>query len=334
MDLQTGILGVQFTEMQKLEELKKSPAFLNKTKEEIAALEEQAKAIDLTSVAFRNQALARNLENQGLDFKKNIEDQMKLSTAANETERRQIQETITQQNALRDKLREINQRYGDMKNATEEMKVARQSEVNAANTGYQQLIEANTEQIAADQTRRDSFTFGWDEAMRKYVESSKNGADQAKSYFDTFARGAEEALMGFVNTGKLSFKDLANSLIQEFARNEIRSLFSGLFGKQSGGGASLVGQLFSSLFGGGKADGGPVSSGKTYLVGERGPEMFMPRQAGTIIPNGGFGGGSTNVTYNIQAADAASFRAMLSRDPEFLYSVTEKGRSSLPGGRR
>ena len=77
--------------------------------------------------------------------------------------------------------------------------------------------------------------------------------------------------------------------------------------------------------------------GKASIVGERGPELFVPRTAGTIIPNnalGGGGGNQTTVTYNIQAVDAASFQQMLARDPTFLHAVSEKGRRSLPQGAR
>jgi len=42
------------------------------------------------------------------------------------------------------------------------------------------------------------------------------------------------------------------------------------------------------------------------------------------------GGGVTNVTYNIQAVDASSFRSLVARDPEFIFNVTEQGRRSLP----
>jgi hypothetical protein len=61
--------------------------------------------------------------------------------------------------------------------------------------------------------------------------------------------------------------------------------------------------LFDRVFGGGKAAGGPVSGGTTYLVGERGPELFMPSSSGSIIPNnrlGGAGGGGAvyNITVN------------------------------------
>jgi hypothetical protein len=52
-------------------------------------------------------------------------------------------------------------------------------------------------------------------------------------------------------------------------------------------------------FGGGKAMGGPVNAGTSYVVGERGPELFVPNTAGTIVPNGGGGRGNTiNVTVN------------------------------------
>lgn len=44
------------------------------------------------------------------------------------------------------------------------------------------------------------------------------------------------------------------------------------------------------LFGGARADGGPVSTGRTYLVGERGPELFTPRSSGNIVPNNALGG--------------------------------------------
>ena len=54
-----------------------------------------------------------------------------------------------------------------------------------------------------------------------------------------------------------------------------------------------------SVFGGGRANGGPVSAGTTYLVGERGPELFTSGTSGTIIPNNKMGGGNTiNITVN------------------------------------
>jgi hypothetical protein len=54
----------------------------------------------------------------------------------------------------------------------------------------------------------------------------------------------------------------------------------------------------SSAFGGFRAAGGSVSAGTPYVVGERGAELFVPSSSGTIIPNGGMGGSTVNITVN------------------------------------
>ena len=63
----------------------------------------------------------------------------------------------------------------------------------------------------------------------------------------------------------------------------------------------------------GKAMGGPVSSGSPYVVGEKGPELFVPNSSGSIIPNSkmsdgssGAGGTNVNVTYNIASGVSRS----------------------------
>lgn len=79
--------------------------------------------------------------------------------------------------------------------------------------------------------------------------------------------------------------------------------------KVSGGSGTGLVQQLRNMFSG-RAIGGPVSMGKTYMVGEEGPELFTPKNNGSIIPNDklGSGGGSTEVNYNgpiyLQTADA------------------------------
>jgi hypothetical protein len=65
-------------------------------------------------------------------------------------------------------------------------------------------------------------------------------------------------------------------------------------------GKAIGGAIGGALgFGGGRAMGGPVSARTAYVVGERGPELFVPGSSGSIIPNGGMGGGTTiNLTVN------------------------------------
>ena len=199
----------------------------------------------------------------------------------------------------------------------------------------QSAIRAEFEKTAQQQTANAeqmyeasrSFATGWKQAFNEYVASATDAASQAKTIFNKVTSTMEDAIVNLVTTGKLNFKDLANSIIADFVRIQARKLIMGVFG---GGG----GDIFSAIMG--KASGGPVTGNVPYLVGERGPELFVPRSAGNIVPNHAMGGEAsmTNVTYNINATDAASFRQLLARDPEFIYAVTEKGRSSIPGGRR
>ena len=111
-----------------------------------------------------------------------------------------------------------------------------------------------------------------------------------------FAAGAERAglaletaLVRAVRTGKLGFEDLkrvALSALAEIASSAIRSGIAAILGGGSGGGKGLgatLANLFAAFAGApGKAIGGPVSPGRPYLVGERGPELFVPTASGRI----------------------------------------------------
>lgn len=190
--------------------------------------------------------------------------------------------------------------------------------------------QAKQAQDSIDKSRE--FSTGWAQAYKQYAENATNAAQQARDMFATVTKSFEDAVVNFVKTGKLSFKDFANSVIEQFVRIQAQKVALGLFG---GGGADNAGSIFSAIMG--RATGGPVSAMTPYIVGEQGPELFVPNGGGTIIPNhqlSSTSAGTTNVVYNIQAADAQSFRQMIARDPEFLYAVTEKGRSSIPSGRR
>ena len=72
----------------------------------------------------------------------------------------------------------------------------------------------------------------------------------------------------------------------------------------------------ASIFSG-RASGGPVSANTPYIVGERGPEMFVPNSSGSIVPNnqlssgGSAMGGATNINFNINAVDAQGFDELL-----------------------
>ncbi len=134
-----------------------------------------------------------------------------------------------------------------------------------------------------------------------------NWRDVTKQMQDATARWAQsgaDALTEFAMTGKLNFKDFANSIIRDLLRIQIQSQLAGM-AKLFGGGGGIGGFLASGFSSGGlagaRAAGGPVSAGSSYLVGERGPEVFTPHQSGRIIPNGG--GGETFITIDARGQD-------------------------------
>jgi tape measure domain-containing protein len=131
----------------------------------------------------------------------------------------------------------------------------------------------------------------------------------------TGTQTAQEALASFFQNIAKSFLDMATEIIAQMVIMYAFKQLLGLFG----GGGSGIGAVgnFSGAFSGtassfnpssfgmgllpGRAKGGPVSSGQTYMVGERGPELFVPGRSGTIVANDKMGGGSTNVVVNVDA---------------------------------
>jgi phage-related minor tail protein len=106
---------------------------------------------------------------------------------------------------------------------------------------------------------------------------------------DGFARAGsvlERGLLSAIRRGSLGFDDLkriALQAIDEIAAQAVQAGLGTLFGGMSGGGGGrFFGQL-GAIFGlPGRATGGPVSPGSPYLVGERGPELFVPASAGRV----------------------------------------------------
>jgi hypothetical protein len=123
-------------------------------------------------------------------------------------------------------------------------------------------------------------------------------------------RTLENSLIGAIRRGKLGFDDLRNvalSVLSDIASAAIRtgldSIIGGGGGGQGGGGGllSALGSILGSALGApGRATGGPVSPGRAYRVGERGPELFVPTSSGRIETGAGLRGGSPiNLTINI-----------------------------------
>jgi len=117
-------------------------------------------------------------------------------------------------------------------------------------------------------------------------------------------RVIESALSRAITTGKFGFDDLkrvALTALSEIAAAALRSVLApGVQGGAGSGLGSIISSLIASIGGApGRATGGPVSAGRAYWVGERGPELFVPPGGGRIVANGGGGGRNVNVSIAI-----------------------------------
>lgn len=158
-------------------------------------------------------------------------------------------------------------------------------------------------------------------ATQDYIDSAADLATQFEDVATSIFQGLEDSIVQFVQTGKLSFSDLANSIIADIIRIETRQAIAGFAQSFT----SDVG-FWASLFGGGRANGGPVQSSSIYEVGEfNRPELFMsggkqyliPGNDGRVTPAGGSAGvtigqmvfpGITNAREAELAAGAAGRR--------------------------
>lgn len=139
-------------------------------------------------------------------------------------------------------------------------------------------------------SQRDAFARDVSEMRATLSNSLVDGADAA-------GRGIESALRRATRAGKLEFQDLAK--VAARALGEIASSALQLNGGSGLG--SVIGSVGAGLLGlPGRATGGPVAPGRAYVVGERGPELFVPQASGRIDAAVS-GGPAVNVTVNVSA---------------------------------
>jgi len=134
--------------------------------------------------------------------------------------------------------------------------------------------------------------------------------------FTSAARAIERDLARAARSGSLSLKSLARSIVNDLKRVAIDSFIR----------KPIENLLFSSLsgaFGGGRAAGGAVAAGQSYLVGERGPELFVPSVSGRL---GAGAGQPINVSITLPGVtNAESFRASHTQIAASLARVIARG---------
>lgn len=208
----------------------------------------------------------------------------------------------------------------------------------------------NIEAEEANTRAQNTFQAGWNKAYNNFTERAQDSAALGAEAFANMSNSMTSALDRFVETGKLSFSSLVSDMIRSLIRLQLQAQVSGLFGMLGGGGGGGFG-LFSSstdfnngagLLGGFFADGGEPPVGVPSIVGERGAELFVPRTAGTIIPNNQLSsmmGGQPQTVYNgtviqnMSAIDTQSGVQFLAKNKNAIFAANQSAQRGLPQSR-
>lgn len=172
--------------------------------------------------------------------------------------------------------------------------------------------------------RADTSAFARDVAeMRAQLEGPlAAGADRA-------GHALEHALLRAVRTGRVGFEDLkrvALSVMAEIAAAAVRGGIASLSGAQGSPQASglmaVAAQVLGAALGApGRATGGPVAPGRAYLVGERGPELFVPTASGRVEASGAGSGRDIRMSITINAPPGAEPQALTASSRQVARAV-------------
>jgi len=255
--------------------------------------------------AFRgiNQQIA-DLETQksgvGKQGVKNIQDQIN----ALERQKREIAETIIlekdkdQIRANTNKL--ITAGLGDLQKENELNKaiIAGKEEEFLLNQAIEDKIKSmglKMEELNTTQLERIKNEVVINQNLSKQAELAKKVNDSFDKLKDTIVVDIGNGIKGLIR-GTQSLNDVLTSVLDRMADGFLNMA---IFGNAAG--SSVTGGIFGAIGNIFKANGGPVKGGGSYIVGEKGPELFTPGVSGMVTPNHALGG-STNVVVNVDAS--------------------------------
>lgn len=311
------------------------------TQEQLAATEATIQAIQAKNIEIERTTKLMELQQKANDNRavlQGLEDQLSLIGLYGDA-----LEDATAQVQLQQRLREIDVEYQNqliaLENERTRLGEARYAmELANIQAIRAQAVESANAQVAAQQrivdaqrkVERNDVKF----AIGKRMEELKRSVDPAilavqglESVFDNMGR----AIDNFVDTGKFKFGDFARSIIADIAKIALKAAAT---------------KILTSVFGGifGRAAGGPVMANKPYVVGEQGPELFVPNSAGSIMTNaslnknaGGDSGmgatvNNTYITNNISAIDSRSVAQMFVENRKSLLGASMMARKEMPYG--
>lgn len=180
---------------------------------------------------------------------------------------------------------------------------------------YNELVAASDELFRKATEKNVEYLTGIERQTRENDNLARElGFTFQSAFEDAILRG--EKLRGVLagiaqDIARIILRQTVTNPLANFVMGGLSSALGGLFGGSGAGDIRGPGGSTTVPFGGPRALGGPVEAGSAYLVGEEGPELFMPGASGRIIPNGQTGGTTVHQTINISVGVAQTVRAEL-----------------------
>ena len=280
---------------------------------------------------LRQDAYAKTLKDKQAEFELDI-----VGKQMREEDLRLAKDLLQIESNRAEKIRDI-KLNNDLNLAAQEQLIDRENQLA---TEAERLARARNE--ATRGLREGTLGQGFGLAMEDYFRNVATEMERGQQIFTSVIGNMGAAIDNFVRTGKFAFKDFARSIIQDIIAIQLKaqatrllaSAFPMFGGKYTPGSNSFVGPMPQGF-----ADGGSPPVGVASLVGERGPELFIPKTAGTIIPNGslaGAMGGGQTVNYNgpyiasMSAIDTQSATQFLAKNKQTIWAVNQSAQRSLP----
>jgi hypothetical protein len=202
------------------------------------------------------------------------------------------------------------------------------SVADSVSSNFRDVAESNSKALddmhAKSKAATDEFTVFADEAARNMQDAF------ADFLFDPFADGIDGMLKGFVNIVRRMLAEAASA-----------QLFKTLFGDGKDGSTGSLSGIFSAVigaFGGHKAKGGPLESGKWYVAGEHGPEPIWGGGSGAFASGYGGGGGGGSVTINMpvdmRGATVDAVKLFAAEKPRLLRQAADLAKAELRQDKR
>jgi len=212
-----------------------------------------------------------------------------------------------------------------IKDYERQIEIEKEAQQVALDAMWQAEVTANKELEAMDLTKKEK-----DEQLELLEDLRDGYKSLGTTIVEAFMQG---------KSASQAFKSALSSLLQKLASRSLDKFLDAIFKPNMTGAPSLFENFMSTIpviggIFGKRAGGGPVNSGSPYIVGERGPELFVPSMSGQVVPNYAMGGATTVNNYNIQAIDVKSFEDRIMGSNRAVWAANSYAQKSLsPRGR-